>query len=624
MAAGVTVALAGLLDVLGAADAARRRGAGRAGRRRRRGPLRDLARGAARGERARLANVRARRASCSRSAPPASPCWRTPRSPPRRSATSPRPTAANAGVRTVVGLVAVAQLAVAAAWWRRAEGAPTWGEVCVIALDVPVRPRCARLPVRLRALRGRLVGQPHAARRPVRRPRGRPRDRVHRRRRPAARAAGRARPRPRGRARARTARGGDRQPRPAAPRAAPSAASPASSRQGLDIALQPIVDLDSRRVVGAEALARFADERADRMPTEETFLDAHTLGMGVELELAIAAGAANEERLPEGMYLALNVSPALLASGELEDADRARPPRGPAARGRAHRAPGGRGLRRAGRRSSGCATYGVRVAVDDVGSGFASFRHVTRVNPEILKLDRSLVCGIDEDPVRQSLASAIVSFARDVGAIVVSEGIESESELSCLMDLAVGCGQGFYLGRPGLGRVEPRVLSEPQADEPRRGCSPPLDDDLELEVAGMRRVVVVAWALVLVFSGAAADGPGVGTPTVVASATRRSPARPGAGRATRTDSYRTPTRSARPPTTTTPGGEAIPGCHRSKAAEVHIGGGVNSEEPRLLGRHGRYTAAPAGRDSSRASTSTTAPAARARRSRCRSSRRRTT
>ncbi len=99
----------------------------------------------------------------------------------------------------------------------------------------------------------------------------------------------------------------------------------------------------------------------------------------------------------------------------------------------------------------------MRVAVDDVGSGFASFRHVTRVNPEILKLDRSLVCGIDEDPVRQSLAAAIVGFAREVGAIVVSEGIESQDELSCLVDLAVGCGQGFYLARPELGRVEARV-----------------------------------------------------------------------------------------------------------------------------------------------------------------------
>jgi EAL domain-containing protein (putative c-di-GMP-specific phosphodiesterase class I) len=229
--------------------------------------------------------------------------------------------------------------------------------------------------------------------------------------------------------------------------------------EGLNVALQPIVDLDSRRVVGAEALARFTDDRDNRMPTEETFLDAHALGMGVELELAIIELALRcEERLPEGLYLALNVSPALLATGDLEDL---------IARGHhdvrpivveltEHQAVEDYGeLSQALERLR---DQGVRVAVDDVGSGFASFRHVTRVNPEILKLDRSLVCGIDEDPVRQSLASAIVAFARDVGAIVVSEGIESENELSCLMDLAVGCGQGFYLARPGLGRVQPRVL----------------------------------------------------------------------------------------------------------------------------------------------------------------------
>jgi EAL domain-containing protein (putative c-di-GMP-specific phosphodiesterase class I) len=100
--------------------------------------------------------------------------------------------------------------------------------------------------------------------------------------------------------------------------------------------------------------------------------------------------------------------------------------------------------------------HGVRVAIDDVGSGFSSFRHVTRVNPEILKLDRSLVCGIHNDPVRQSLAAAIVAFAADVGAVVVSEGIESEAELDCLRELAVGMGQGFFLGRPNLGPLEAR------------------------------------------------------------------------------------------------------------------------------------------------------------------------
>ena len=101
--------------------------------------------------------------------------------------------------------------------------------------------------------------------------------------------------------------------------------------------------------------------------------------------------------------------------------------------------------------------HGIRVAIDDVGSGFSSFRHVTRVNPEILKLDRSLVCGIDDDPVRQSLAAAIVAFAADVGAVVVSEGIESESELACLRELAVGLGQGFFLGRPSSGTLAQEI-----------------------------------------------------------------------------------------------------------------------------------------------------------------------
>ena len=64
--------------------------------------------------------------------------------------------------------------------------------------------------------------------------------------------------------------------------------------------------------------------------------------------------------------------------------------------------------------------------------------------------------------MRQSLASAIVRFARDVDATVVSEGIESGDELSVLIDLAVGCGQGFYLARPGLGRIGP-LAPEPTA-----------------------------------------------------------------------------------------------------------------------------------------------------------------
>jgi EAL domain-containing protein (putative c-di-GMP-specific phosphodiesterase class I) len=364
----------------------------------------------------------------------------------------------HAGVRMVVGIIAVAQLAVAAGWWRRAAGAPTWGEMCVIAvmalsgLDALAYVFASEpyegawwASLTLRAGQfavpavGLLIGFIAVA------------DRL----RDLQDELGRGLEVERDRARREEEIAGlDRRRR----EHERERIERLIDGDGLRVALQPIVDLDSRQVIGAEALARFSGPHGERMPTEETFLDAHALGLGVELELAVIDRALrSHRRLPDGLYLALNVSPALLGRSELESA---------VARNDHDARPlvveltehqpvedYGRLTDALGRLRA----HGVRVAVDDVGSGFASFRHVTRLNPEILKLDRSLVCGIDDDPVRQSLASAIVSFARDIGAIVVSEGIESEGELSCLVDLAVGCGQGFYLARPELGSVQPRV-----------------------------------------------------------------------------------------------------------------------------------------------------------------------
>jgi EAL domain-containing protein (putative c-di-GMP-specific phosphodiesterase class I) len=201
---------------------------------------------------------------------------------------------------------------------------------------------------------------------------------------------------------------------------------------GLDVAFQPIVDLVSGRVVGAEALARFADPDGNAIPTERCFLDAHAVDCGVELELAVIRQAlACESRLPEGRYLALNVSPAVLEHDDLAFEIAAHSTSRPLVVEITEHQPVEDYVALSASLDR-LRELGVRVAVDDVGSGFASFRHVTRVNPDILKLDRTLVCGIDDDP----------------------EGIESESELCCLKGLAVGCGQGFYLARPGLGQVD--------------------------------------------------------------------------------------------------------------------------------------------------------------------------
>jgi EAL domain-containing protein (putative c-di-GMP-specific phosphodiesterase class I) len=205
--------------------------------------------------------------------------------------------------------------------------------------------------------------------------------------------------------------------------------------------------------VGAEALARFTGPGGERVPTEECFLDAYAVCLGEELELAAVRLALEaHDRLADGLYLAVNVSPGLLAGSALADVLIAHERRPLVVELTEHRAVEDYAALAAALER--LRAHGIRLAIDDVGSGFSSFRHVTRVNPEILKLDRTLVCGIDDDPVRQSLAAAIVSFARDVGAVVVSEGIESEAELSCLRELAVGCGQGFLIGRPGLGAVD--------------------------------------------------------------------------------------------------------------------------------------------------------------------------
>jgi EAL domain-containing protein (putative c-di-GMP-specific phosphodiesterase class I) len=91
---------------------------------------------------------------------------------------------------------------------------------------------------------------------------------------------------------------------------------------------------------------------------------------------------------------------------------------------------------------------GAKLAVDDMGAGYSGLRQITTVHPSYLKLDRSLITGIDDDSDRQALVGALVGYATHVGSLLVAEGIETPSELSTLIDLGVPLVQGFYLGRP--------------------------------------------------------------------------------------------------------------------------------------------------------------------------------
>jgi EAL domain-containing protein (putative c-di-GMP-specific phosphodiesterase class I) len=218
-------------------------------------------------------------------------------------------------------------------------------------------------------------------------------------------------------------------------------------RQAIETAFQPIFDLVSREVVGAEALSRFSTEPV--VTPDVWFADAERVGQGRAFELlAIRTALASVAMLPDNLYVALNVSPStlacpellatLLASGIASDRlvvevteHTSIPDYAPLQAARTQ-------LR----------TNGIRLAVDDAGSGYASFRHIVALVPDIIKLDRGLISGIDHDEAGRALVAAVVMFACESGAVLVAEGIENAGELAAIESIGVSAAQGYHLGRP--------------------------------------------------------------------------------------------------------------------------------------------------------------------------------
>jgi EAL domain-containing protein (putative c-di-GMP-specific phosphodiesterase class I) len=209
--------------------------------------------------------------------------------------------------------------------------------------------------------------------------------------------------------------------------------------------VQPIVELATGRVAGAEALARFPDSPA-RSP-DLWFADAAAAGLGVELELsAIRAALCLLDRLPPSTYLSVNASPATVVSEPFLELLSSVPADRLVLELTEH-VPVADYDRLAGPLNR-LRWRGVRLAVDDAGSGYSSLQHILNIAPDIIKLDAALVRDVDTDPARRSLVASLKMFADRTDAAVVAEGIETEQEHATLMRLNIGFGQGYYLGRP--------------------------------------------------------------------------------------------------------------------------------------------------------------------------------
>ncbi len=92
---------------------------------------------------------------------------------------------------------------------------------------------------------------------------------------------------------------------------------------------------------------------------------------------------------------------------------------------------------------------GYRVAVDDLGAGYAALGALVAIRPDVVKIDMSLVRGVDTDEVRRGVITSVVAMCRTLGIWTVAEGIETEAELATVGELGCDLVQGYLIGRPG-------------------------------------------------------------------------------------------------------------------------------------------------------------------------------
>ena len=211
------------------------------------------------------------------------------------------------------------------------------------------------------------------------------------------------------------------------------------------VVYQPIVELSKDKIIGFEALTRFWS-RPIRSP-DVWFNEAAEVGLSEDLEMAAIAKALKcFDHLPDNIYLSINVSPKNILNGAI------------------HRALQGAPLRRIvlevtehvpipdyaqfGQSLAPLRDRGIRLAVDDAGAGYASFLHILKLKPEIIKLDIGLIRNIDTDITRRALTAALVGFAQESSSKLVAEGVETASELAALKQLHVSIAQGYLLGHP--------------------------------------------------------------------------------------------------------------------------------------------------------------------------------
>jgi EAL domain-containing protein (putative c-di-GMP-specific phosphodiesterase class I) len=211
------------------------------------------------------------------------------------------------------------------------------------------------------------------------------------------------------------------------------------------VALQPIYHVEGGTIIGYEALARFGGSG----DTAETFRAASERGFGVEIEVvALTAALRRLDELPGRIPLGVNLSASALSDIRVRELLAS--------------VDTGRLVIELTQQSevanvaelrSSCGSLqaaGAVFCIDGAGRGFFQPERILELEPEMIKIDRSLVHGCDtNDDLRQQIAG-LVAVSRRIGALVVGIGVERHEEFSTLATLGVDAVQGHLLGKPSI------------------------------------------------------------------------------------------------------------------------------------------------------------------------------
>ncbi len=247
-----------------------------------------------------------------------------------------------------------------------------------------------------------------------------------------------------------------------APLPAPTGAHEIDADQSFDeslaqlwIGFQPIIDWRRRQLYGYEALVRSDGpfmRPSDLLSAAEKLGRLTDLGRLIRRKIAEQAAAC-----PSGALLFVNLHARDLEDPDLVDRSS---PLAQVARRVVLEVTERTALEEVSdiaARVARLRAMGYRLAVDDLGAGYAGLASFTRIEPDVVKLDMSLVRGVDGSPLKQSVVRSVVGLAEDLGMEVISEGIEVEAERNALSDLGCRLFQGYLFGKAERGFSRPNI-----------------------------------------------------------------------------------------------------------------------------------------------------------------------